>query len=154
MPGWVASLVTVPPPVPGLVTVRVRPRVKLAVTDLSSFIVTMQVPVPPQPEPLQPVNTDPSSAFAVRVTVPWSNVAVHSVVQLLIPEGELCTEPLPLPVTVTVKSHCLMNVAVTDLAASIVTTQVPVPGHAGSDQPPNLEPDAAVAVRVTTVPWS
>lgn len=35
--------------------------------------------------------------------------------------------------------------------ALIVTTQLPVPEHA-PDQPANLEPDLADAVRVTTVP--
>ena len=44
-----------------------------------------------------------------------------------------------------------MNVAVTVRAWDIVTVQVPVPEHAPL-QPPNVEPDAAEAVSVTTVP--
>src|SRR3990172_4952780 len=44
-----------------------------------------------------------------------------------------------------------LNVAVTDLAASIVTVHVPVPVHA-PDQPPKVEPVEAAAVSVTTVP--
>ena len=43
------------------------------------------------------------------------------------------------------------KVAVTLLAASIVTLQAPVPEQA-PDQPPNCEPEAGVAVRDTTVP--
>ena len=39
----------------------------------------------------------------------------------------------------------------TDLAALIVTVQVPVPVHA-PDQPVNLEPAATTAVSVTEVP--
>ena len=42
------------------------------------------------------------------------------------------------------------KVAVTLLAASIVTLQAPVPEQA-PDQPPNCEPEAGVAVRDTTV---
>jgi len=44
-----------------------------------------------------------------------------------------------------------VNIAWTVLAALIVTTQVPVPEQA-PDQPVNVEPDVADAVRVTTVP--
>src|SRR5207253_2271241 len=44
-----------------------------------------------------------------------------------------------------------LNVAVTDLAAVIVTEQVPVPTQAPL-QPAKVEPAAAAAVRVTTVP--
>jgi hypothetical protein len=43
------------------------------------------------------------------------------------------------------------NVAVTDLAADIVTVQVPVPEQA-PDQPVNMEPLAGAAVSVTLVP--
>ena len=43
------------------------------------------------------------------------------------------------------------NVAATDLAASMVTTQAVVPAQA-PDQPANTEPEAGVAVSETTVP--
>ncbi len=42
-----------------------------------------------------------------------------------------------------------VKVAVTDLAASIVTTQVPVPEQPAPLQPVKLEPVAGVAVNVT-----
>jgi len=45
-----------------------------------------------------------------------------------------------------------LNVAVTDSAAFIVTTHVPVPEHPAPLHPANAEPDAGVAVSVTTVP--
>lgn len=43
-------------------------RSKLAVTDLSAVIVTVQVPVPEQPPPLQPAKVEPEAAVAVSVT--------------------------------------------------------------------------------------
>ena len=49
------ELVTVPLPVPALLTVRVwLGTLKVAVTDLAAFMVTVQVPVPEQTPPLQP----------------------------------------------------------------------------------------------------
>jgi hypothetical protein len=45
----------------------------------------------------------------------------------------------------------MLNVAVTDSAALIVTTQLPVPLHAPL-HPANADPAAGVAVSVTTVP--
>ena len=61
--------------------------------------------------------------------------------------------PEPFPAVDTVNAYCLrVKVAVTLLAASIVTLQAPVPEQA-PDQPPNCEPEAGVAVSATTVPW-
>src|SRR5216684_2353720 len=45
-----------------------------------------------------------------------------------------------------------INVAVTDWAAFIVTTQLPVPLHPAPLQPLNADPLAGVAVNVTDVP--
>ncbi len=63
-----------PVPVPAFVTVRVCwTRLKVAVTVASAFIVTLQVPVPEHPPPLQPANTTFASGVAVSWTpVPWS----------------------------------------------------------------------------------
>ena len=44
------------------------------------------------------------------------------------------------------------KVAVTDSAALIVTSQLPIPEQPAPDQPANDEPRAAVAVKMTSVP--
>ncbi len=55
-------------PLPALVTVRAKVlRLKVAVTDWATSIVTVQVPVPEQ-APLQPVKTESADGIAVRVT--------------------------------------------------------------------------------------
>ena len=46
----------------------------------------------------------------------------------------------------------VLNVAATDVDALSVTAQVPVPEHPPPDQPANVEPEIATAVRVTAVP--
>lgn len=58
-------------------------------------------------------------------------------------DTNLAPEPPPPPVP---------KVAVTAVAAFIVTTQEPVPEQPPPDHPVNVEPRAAVAVSVTTVP--
>jgi len=64
---------------------------------LGRVIVTLQVPVPVQPPPLQPVKVEPAAGVAVRVTaVPVVNAAEHVVPQE-IPAGLLVTVPLPVP---------------------------------------------------------
>ncbi len=42
--------------------------VKLAATDCAALIVTTHDPVPEQPPPVHPVNTDPAAALAFSVT--------------------------------------------------------------------------------------
>ena len=71
-----------------------------------------------------------------------------------IPVGVLVTVPLPAPalVTVSAKDEGKVNVAVTDVAAFIVTTQVPVPAQPPPLHPLNVAPVVGVAVKVTTVP--
>src|SRR5437867_4229285 len=61
-------LVTVPPPLPAFVTVRVYNCVKLAFTACAALMVTTQLPVPLHPAPLHPLNTDPLAGTAVSVT--------------------------------------------------------------------------------------
>jgi hypothetical protein len=46
----------------------------------------------------------------------------------------------------------MSKVAVTDSAALIVTSQMPTPEHPAPDHPANVDPVAAVAVSVTSVP--
>ena len=73
----------------------------------------------------------------------------------LIPAGALVTVPLPVPalptVSVKVWAVCGVKVAVTVVAALMLTVHVPVPVHAPV-QPLKVEPAAGVAVNVTVVP--
>jgi len=130
-------------------------RVKSAVTAAAAVILTVHVPVPAQPPPLQPEKIEPVFAVAVRVTdVPYANEAVQVEPQL-IPEGELVIVPAPVPALLTVKVWLLgaLNVAVTDLAAVIEIIQAPMPEQE-PDQPAKVCPEVGVAVRVTDVPWA
>src|SRR5438445_405221 len=72
-------LVTVPLPVPAFTTFRVNcTRLKVAVTVCAWVILTVHVPVPLHPSPLQPANVEPGVATAVSVTlVPKSKGALH-----------------------------------------------------------------------------
>ena len=61
---------------------------------------------------------------------------------------------MPLPVTVADRlKRSRAKLAVTERAALIVTVQAPVPVHAPL-QPLKIDPDAALARRVTGVPLS
>ena len=92
-------------------------------------------------------------AFAVNLTFVTLWKATLQSDPQLIPAGLLVTVPSPVPVFTTVRlySPSQLNVAVTDLPLSIVTTQSPVPEHA-PDQPAKADPDERVAVNVTDVP--
>jgi hypothetical protein len=70
----------------------------------------------------------------------------------LIPEGELVTVPLPLPSLLTVSSHSLIKVAVTDLAAVMFTVHWLPEEESQPLHEPNRDPEAAEAVSVTVVP--
>ena len=92
------GLMAHPPPPPP-----VGARVNVAVTLRAWVRLTVQVPVPLHPSPLQPVKVEPRAAVAVRVTlVPKSKAALHVVPQL-IPAGLLVTVPLPVPAWLTVR---------------------------------------------------
>ena len=62
------------------------------------------------------------------------------------------TVPAPVTDFVTVKLYTGIKVAVTDVAAVIVTVQMPVPEHPPPDQPEKVDPLAAKAVKVTDFP--
>ena len=96
---------TEPDPVPVLETVRVLSgfRSNVAVTECAASIVTMQVPVPVQPDPVQPVKSEPTSAVAVSVTTAPSPKALEHVAPQSIPAGLEVTEPVPVPVFDTSK---------------------------------------------------
>src|SRR5437016_1732301 len=98
------ALVTVPLPVPALLTLSVNVwSVNVVVTVVAAESVTVQAPVPEQPPPLQPVKVEPAAGVAVNVTaVPLAKLA-EQVAPQLIPTGELVTVPLPVPAGVTVR---------------------------------------------------
>src|SRR5204863_412582 len=63
------ELVTVPLPVPALLTVSAKlGRLKVAVTVVAAESVSTQAPVPEQPAPLQPVKVELTFGAAVSVT--------------------------------------------------------------------------------------
>jgi len=146
------ALVTVP--VPTFATVSAKDgKVKVAVTERAALIVTVQVLVPVQ-APLQPVKVDPTAGAAVNVTTVPVVKEVEQVGPQEMPAGTLLTVPLPLPdlVTVSAKDAC-MKEAVTEVAAFMVTVQVPVPEQPPPLQLVNVEPAAAEADSVTMVPF-
>src|SRR5207244_814751 len=148
------ELVTVPLPVPALLTVSAKVgRAKVAVTVVAALRVTVQAPVPEHPPPAQPVKVEPAAAVAVSVTaVPLVKLA-EQVTPQLIPAGELVTVPLPVPALLTVSAKLgRLKVAVTVVAAETVTVQAPVPEQPPPVQPVKVEPAAGVAVSVTAVP--
>jgi hypothetical protein len=98
--------VTVPLPLPAIVTesewCTTGTASKVAVTDMSTPMVTVQPPVPLHATP-QPASTDPPLGAAVRfTTVPWANEALHVPLVQEIPGGEDVTVPAPVPAIVTV----------------------------------------------------
>src|SRR2546425_9172132 len=125
----------------------------VAVSVVAALRVTVQVPVPLHPPPLQPVKVEPAASAAVSVTaVPLVKLA-EQVAPQVIPAGALVTVPLPVPAGVTVRANvCRVKVAVTVVAAESVTTQAPVPEHPPPLQPLKIELAAGAAVSVTVVP--
>jgi hypothetical protein len=99
------ALVTVPVPAPALDTVRANEDcTKVAVTVVAAFRVTVQVPVPAQPPPLQPEKVEPAAGVAVKVTaVPLPYEATQVVPQEM-PAGVLVTVPMPAPLELTVSA--------------------------------------------------
>jgi hypothetical protein len=152
------ELMTVPLPVPALVTVRALvplEKEKVAVTAVAAVMVTVHVPVPEQ-APDQPAKAAKAEVVvAVRVTVVPLEKFAEQVAPQLMPAGELVTIPSevsgPALLTERVKVAAALKVAVTAAAAFMVTLHAPVPAQA-PDQPAKMEPAAGVAVRVTVVP--
>ena len=70
----------------------------------------------------------------------------------VIPVGVLVTVPLPVPAFVTVSAKVGSKVAVTVVAADMVTMQAPVPEQFPPVQPVKVESVVGVAVSVTAVP--
>ncbi len=98
-------LVTVPVPVPDLVTA--RREVLAAVLKTATTValpLTMQEPVPPQPAPLHPAKADPGDAAADKTTEEPASKGAEQVPPQSRPPGVDVTVPLPAPCfwTVTV----------------------------------------------------
>jgi hypothetical protein len=119
------------------------------VTLLAASVVTTQLPVPVQ-APDQPVKVELPVGAAVNVTVDPMLNEKEQVAPQLIPEGSEVTVPVP---SLTTERAKVLRVkpAVTDLAASIVTTQLPVPPQA-PDQPVKFASAEGEAVKVTVAP--
>src|SRR5438093_9640743 len=148
------ELVTVPLPVPTLLTVSAKVgRLKVAVTVVAAETETTHDPVPEHPPPLQPPKVEPAAGVAVSVTVVPLAKPVVQVAPHVMPAGELVTVPLPVPTLLTVKiGRASRRETVTVVAAETETTHDPVPEHPPPLQPPKVEPAAGVAVSVTAVP--
>ena len=152
--------VTLPVPVPVFLTLRanlgVALRLNSAVTSFAVLIVTSQTPVPVQ-APLHSTNSEPGSALWESVTlVPSANLASQVAPQST-PAGVEVTLPVPVPTFLTLRAKSTTglrsNLAVTSLAADIVTSQTPVPVQAPLHST-NSEPGSALWESVTLVPSS
>ena len=148
-------LVTVPLPEPETVSVSATTVVgaKVAVIVVALTGETVQVLVPVQPPPDQPVKTEPAAAVAVTTTgLPDGKLAEQLVPQEM-PAGALVTTPLPSPARITVSvTGAGAKVALTVVAVVSVSEQDPVPAQPAPDQPMKTQPAAGVAVSDTAVP--
>ena len=71
---------------------------KPAVTVVAEPKVSVHVPIPEHPPPLQPLNVDPDEGAAVRVMeVPELNEFEQVPLAQEIPAGELVIVPVPVP---------------------------------------------------------
>ena len=77
-------------------------------------MLTVQVPVPEQPPPLQPPKVDGEVGIAVRVTEVLYAKAYEQVAPQLMPTGRLVTVPLPAPALPTVNVW-LLGLTVTSI---------------------------------------
>jgi len=97
-------LVTVPLPFPVLLTESMDEvlEVKSAITDAAAVMVTVQLPVPEHPPPLQPakVESQEDESAAKVTTVLGGKAEVHAAPQAT-PGGSLITVPMPAPTLLT-----------------------------------------------------
>ena len=106
-----------PPPAEGVLAL-LAPAGASKVAVAEAAVLTTQLPVPVQPEPLQPVKVDPPSAAAVSVTVVLLKKFALQIAPHSTPVGAETTFPVPVPPLriVTVKDPGggnTLNVAVT-----------------------------------------
>mgnify|MGYP000331839910 CR=1 FL=1 len=105
-----------------------RSNVALTLRIFASELVTVHVPVPVHPDHVHPVNTDPASGVAVRVTEPFKGTRVeHIEPQLMSPP---VTIPVPVPFLLTLTLNAGSNCAVTVVFADAIILQIRfVPEH-------------------------
>ena len=126
--------VTMPAPVPALVTARanvVAELLKVAVTARVWVIDTVQAPVPVHP-PAHPANVEPLAAAGVSLTdEPLAKFALHVVPQLM-PAGDDVTVPVPVPFRVTARLNDVTGPVVKGeiRLPPITVSGMPGPSHA------------------------
>src|SRR2546422_6535357 len=122
-------LFTIPLPAPVFETVSVKfCTAKVAVTVVAALRVTVQVPVPEHPPPLQPVKVEPAAGAAVKVTAVQLAYVAAQVAPHEIPAGALVTVPVPAPL--------LLTGSVKVGTAKVAGTLVAAPGGAGQGPVP------------------
>jgi hypothetical protein len=144
-------LATVPFPLPFKFTVSENTglEVKLAVTCVLSFNVTLQVAPLPLHPPDHPTKLEPVAGVSVSVTtVPGLKVALQVFPQLIF-EGLLVTVPVPLRTTLSVGDA--LNFATTEVFCINVTSHAPVPLQP-PDHPAKKKLATGTAVSATWVP--
>lgn len=152
-PGAVDATLPVPAPAFATDSAKLPGGENAATTLLAWFIVTTQLPTPLQ-APDQPANVELPVADALKVTTLLAATAAeHVAPQSMSPAGVIeIILPLPAPVFETFSAYVVSEkLAPRSRAPFIVTTQLPVPLQA-PDHPVNVEPGAALAESVTTVP--
>jgi hypothetical protein len=96
------ELVTVPLPVPALVSVSVYVTgATLKVAVQLTLLFTVKLPLEQAESPDQPAKTEPLPATADSVTAVPPAMVVEQVLPQLMPAGELVTVPLPVPARLT-----------------------------------------------------
>jgi hypothetical protein len=152
--------VTVPVPVPVGVTYSVNCgaawSVNVAVQLLLAVSVNDELALVPVHLPDQPPKTEPDAAAAVRVTAVLAAKDVLQVLPHETPAGLDVTVPEPVPAFATDTVYCTgaltVNVAThVALELTVLLTEALVPLQL-PDQPLKVDPDAAAADNVTTLP--
>src|SRR4051812_25092157 len=126
---------------------------KLAVTDVAAFMLTLHDAPETVSPPFHPLNTDSIPGVAVSVTIVPLSYTAEQFEPQLIPSGLEVTAPLPMPdfLTVSVK-RSRVKVPTIDLDVLIVRRHVSAAAESQPLQVSNLDPATGVAVRVNAVP--
>jgi hypothetical protein len=141
-------VVVTPPPVPVTVIVLLPAAVLAVVPMVRVLVAPVAVGVTDEGLKLHVAPVGQPDADSVTA---WPVPPVSVAVIVLVPELP-ATTLTEAGFAARLKLKAVLNVAVTDWAAVIVTEQVPVPLHPPPLQPAKVEPAPAVAVSVTGVP--